>query len=221
MQASSNLKNNADVWKQLYAEGKNDLRYPNDVFVRCCYRYFGSGSVRNILDYGLGTGANLIHLAQLGYNLSGIEISEHALQKTRVRLEEKGLNAELQCLEPGLPLPWASDSFDAVIAWQVLYYNNWDSWRAVFRELDRVLRPGGVFICATAAPGDISQTMAEPLGRGLYRSRVPGQEGCILAIPDEIGIAECFPGRTIELGEFSYRLGEIVTRHWVVVFRKN
>ncbi len=133
MQASSNLKNNADVWKQLYAEGKNDLRYPNDVFVRCCYRYFGSGSVRNILDYGFGTGANLIHLAQLGYNLSGIEISEHALQKTRV----------------------------------------------------------------------------------------PGQEGCILAIPDEIGIAECFPGRTIELGEFSYRLGEIVTRHWVVVFRKN
>ncbi len=61
MQASSNLKNNADVWKQLYAEGKNDLRYPNDVFVRCCYRYFGSGSVRNILDYGFGTGVNLLH----------------------------------------------------------------------------------------------------------------------------------------------------------------
>ena len=143
------------------------------------------------------------------------------MQKTKLRLNEKGLIAELHCIEPGLPLPWASDYFDAVIAWQVLYYNDWDSWRAVFHELDRVLRPGGVFICATAAPGDISQIIAEPLGGGLYRSSVPGQEGCILAIPDEIGIAECFAVRTIELGEFSYRLGEIVTRHWIVIYRKD
>jgi SAM-dependent methyltransferase len=215
------LSKNEIVWRQLYAQGQNDLRYPNDVFVRCCYRYLDSNRSGNILDFGFGTGANLIHLAQLGYTLSGIEISEHALHKTRVRLENIGLRAELHCIEPGSPLPWESEFFDAVVAWQVLYYNDWDSWRRVFSELDRVLRPGGVFIGATAAPGDISQTMSEALGGGLYRSKVPGQEGCILAIPDEPEIANCFPGREIELGEFSYRLGEIVSRHWVVVYRKD
>jgi SAM-dependent methyltransferase len=215
------LKSNQDVWKRIYAEGKNDLRYPNDVFVRCCHRYLGNSGGPRILDFGFGTGANLIHLAEMGFNVSGVEISEHALQKTKMRLEEKGLSAELLCIEPGAQLPWPSSYFDAVIVWQVLYYNDWDSWRKVVNELDRVLRPGGVFICATAAPGDISQTMAEPLGNGLYRSKVPGQEGCILVIPDEQQLSQGFPGRKFDLGEFGYRIGETVARHWLVVYRKD
>jgi SAM-dependent methyltransferase len=215
------LQCNEDVWKRLYAEGKNDLRYPNDVLVRCCHRYLDHSSDRDVLDYGFGTGANLIHLAQLGFNLSGVEISKHALQKTRLRLDERAIDADLQCVAPGSTLPWSASHFDAVIAWQVLCYNNWDSWRFAVDELERVLRPGGVFICATTAPGDISQTMAENLGDGLYRSRVPGQEGCILVVPDETQLGRCFPGREFELGEFGYRIGKTVARHWLVVYRKD
>ena len=220
MSKALDLKNNEDVWKRLYAEGKNDLLYPNDVLVRCCYRYLDSASDRKILDYGFGTGANLIHLAQLDFNVSGVEISEHALQKTRTRLDEKSLNAELHCIEPGTQLPWPASHFDAVIAWQVLCYNNWNSWRFAVEDLERVLRPGGVFICATTAPGDISQTVAEDLGDGLYRSKVPGQEGCILVIPDEQQLSRCFPERKYELGEFGYRIGATVARHWLIAYRK-
>jgi hypothetical protein len=31
----NSLEVNSKVWQDLYAQGKNDLRYPNDVFVRC------------------------------------------------------------------------------------------------------------------------------------------------------------------------------------------
>jgi SAM-dependent methyltransferase len=215
------LQCNTTTWQQLYADGKNDLRYPNDVFVRCCYRYLDPASVEKVLDFGFGTGANLIHLARAGYAVSGAEISSHAMDKTARRLAEQGLQADLRCIEPGAALPWPADYFDAVVTWQVLYYNDWDSWHLTVAELERVLRPGGVFICATAAPGDISQTMAEALGDGLYRSRVPGQAGCLLAIPELPDLAACFPGRTLEIGEFSYRLGETVSRHWVIVYRKD
>lgn len=210
---------NANVWKRLYAEGKNDLRYPNDVFVRLAYRYLDS-SVHKVLDYGCGTGANLIHLAQRGFNLSGAEISEHALETTRGRLDQLGLNADLRCVSPGVALPWASESFDAVIAWQVLCYNDWRSWNIAAGELDRLLRQGGVFICATTAPGDISQTMAESLGDGLYRSNVPGQEGCLILIPSEEQLGRCFPGKQIEVGELGYRFSGIVARHWIVIYKK-
>jgi SAM-dependent methyltransferase len=220
LEAVSESAANANVWKRLYAEGKSDLRYPNDVFVRLAYRYIDS-SVQTVLDYGCGTGANLIHLAQRGFNLAGVEISEHALETTRGRLAQLGLNADLRCVSPGEVLPWASESFDAVIAWQVLCYNDWQSWSFAVGELDRLLRPGGVFICATTAPGDISQKMAESLGDGLYRSNVPGQEGCLILIPSEDQLERCFPGKKIEVGELGYSFGGTVARHWIVVSRKN
>ena len=62
----------------------------------------------------------------------------------------------------------------------------------VFSTIKRVTKPGGLIIVATAAPGDISQVETEPLGNGVYRSRVPGQEGCVLLIPDMQALSELF-----------------------------
>ena len=221
MSTTLDLKSNEDIWTSLYAQGKNDLRYPNDVLVRCGYRYLDPANTKTVLDYGFGTGANLIHFAQLGFKLSGVEISPHALDKTRERLAEKGLEANLRLFKPAAALPWPDAHFDAVIAWQVLCYNNWESWGWAVAELERVLRPGGMFICATTAPGDISQVMSDKLGDGLYRSGVPGQEGCILAIPEQAQLQACFPGRQFEAGEFGYRFADIVARHWLVIYRKD
>jgi SAM-dependent methyltransferase len=217
----ANTKRNADVWRELYAQGKNDLRYPNDVFIRCCHRYLSPDSAPRVLDYGFGTGANLLHMVAAGFTASGAEISEHALLKAAERLQERGLRADLRSTEPGAALPWPTAYFDAVIAWQVLCYNNWDSWAFAVAELERVLRPGGTLICATTAPGDISQVMADRIGDGLYRSRVPGQEGCIVLIPDEEQLSRCFPGRTFATGEFGYRMGEVIARHWLITYRKD
>ena len=216
----SSLQVNAEVWQRLYAQGKNDLRYPNDVFVRCTYRYLGTDVCR-ALDYGCGTGANLLHLARRGMEMSGLEISDHALGVARQRLQEAGLSADLQTGTPGARLPWPDGYFDAVVAWQVLCYNDWLSWRVAVKELDRVLRPGGVFIGATTAPGDISHAFSQPLGDHLYRSEVPGQEGCVLLIPDEEALSRCFPERKLEIGEMGYRFDEIVARHWIVVYQKD
>ena len=166
------IKHNSITWQKLYSEGKNDLRYPNDVFIRCCYKYLDKSTSR-VLDYGFGTGANLIHLANLGCDVSGAEISNHAVEKTKDRLSEWGLSADLRCIEAGGLLPWPSEYFDAIVTWQVLCYNDWDTWRHAVSELERVLKPGGLFICATAAPGDISQTMSQSIGNGLYKSQVP------------------------------------------------
>jgi SAM-dependent methyltransferase len=220
MAHKSELKHNINTWQQLYSEGKNDLRYPNDIFIRCYHKYFDK-SVKKVLDYGFGTGANLIHLADAGCDVSGVEISKHAIEKTKTRLNELGLLADLRCIEAGGQLPWPAEYFDAVVTWQVLCYNDWSTWEHAISELERVLRPGGLLVCATAAPGDISQTMSESIGNGLYKSKVPGQEGCLLAIPEKEDLNRCFPGRNLDIGEFSYTIGGVVARHWVVIYKKN
>jgi len=176
---------------------------------------------RRVLDYGFGTGSNLVHLAASGYEVAGVEISEHACSKARYKLNALGLDADINLVRPGARLPWPDGYFDVVVAWQVLCYNDLLSWASAVADLERVLRPGGLCLVATTAPGDISYSNADRLDDGTYRSRVPSQEGCVLVIPALEELAGLFPRQKLEIGEMGYRLGEVVARHWVVTYRKS
>ena len=210
---------NSRVWRGLYAAGGNDMRYPNDVLVRVAFRLLDPARERRMLDFGFGTGANLVHFAARGFEMHGIEISPHALARTRERLAAAGLAAQLQLLEPGAPLPYTAGYFDAVYSWHVLYYNDRPGFERAVGELERVVKPGGRVLIAIAAPGDVSQLEAEPLGDALYRSRVAGQEGCVVLIPDRAGVDALFAGRDIEVGDFGYRFGPSVARYWIITYR--
>lgn len=211
---------NAEVWRRLYSQGANDLRYPNDVLVRIAAKLLDRARDRKLLDFGFGTGANLVHFASQGFDVHGVEISEHALARTRQRLQDAGLHAHLQLVVGGQPLPYPADYFDVVYAWQVLYYNDRSGWIAAVSELERVTKPNGLIIVATAAPGDISQVEAEPLGADLYRSRVKDQDGCLLFIPDRAALAALFAGREIEIGEFGFCFQSFTARFWIITYRR-
>lgn len=90
-----------------------------------------------ILDVGCGTGAVMVELQKLG-PCYGIDFSVHALEFSAKRSSE-GLalaNAE--------EIPFASESFDAVVSLDTIEHVKNDS--AAIREIARVLKPGGVFI---------------------------------------------------------------------------
>lgn len=210
---------NAAVWRTLYDRGGGDLRYPSEVFVRLAARLMPAEKPLDVLDFGCGTGANLAHLAAMGHRVEGVDLAPSAVARARERLTAAGLQAGVRAVEPGARLPWEAQTFDAVVAWQVLYYNDHAGWSGAVHELERVLRPGGLLLVATAAPGDVSQLQAEAMGDGLYRSRVPGQEGCTLLIPDREALVRLFPGRALETGEFAFSFGPVRVRHWVVTYR--
>lgn len=217
----SDQSNNVEIWKSLYAQGKNDLKYPNDVLVRLGSRMFERKNDCRILDFGFGTGANLLHFARQGFVVSGVEISEHAVEITKTRIREGNLKYDkILCINPNVKLPFDDNYFDIVIIWQVLCYNDWESALKTLRDLDRVLKAGGLFVCATTAPGDISHSNSENLGNGEYRSRVPGQEGCRLLIPEESQLPELFPSRSIDVGYLGYSFGGIEAKHWIITYRK-
>jgi SAM-dependent methyltransferase len=210
---------NASIWDEVYANGGGDMHYPNDVLVRLAARLAGDRRDMRILDYGFGTGANLVHFAKQGHQVSGVEVSGHALSRTRERLRAVGLSADLHLIRPGDSLPFDNAAFDLVYAWQVIYYNDREGWSSTVRELERVTRPEGRILVATAAPGDVSELQGEPLGNFMYRSRVAGQQGCIVTVPDKHTLASMFPGQVLEVGEFSFRFGPITSQHWIVSYR--
>jgi SAM-dependent methyltransferase len=94
---------------------------------------------KTILDAGCGTGAILKQLGNPAKNV-GIDLASEAISFCH----ERGLSNVRQgdiCA-----LPFADDSFDAVICLSVLYHQWVKSVEGALSELHRVLRPGGLLL---------------------------------------------------------------------------
>ncbi len=106
---------------------------------------FGRGEKvagRRALDLGCGTGLNLDHLAKLAQPV-GTDFNEEALQFCR----ERGHTS--LCKADAAELPFTDGSFDIVTALDVI--EHLDSDVAALRELNRVLRPGGIAVISVPA----------------------------------------------------------------------
>ncbi|MCJ2178288.1 class I SAM-dependent methyltransferase [Novosphingobium album (ex Hu et al. 2023)] len=91
-----------------------------------------------ILDAGCGTGAAMAEmLVRAPCRVTGVDASETMLLAARRKLGSK-----VTCAQASLEdLPFDDASFDAVLALNVLYFN--DAGNGMLRSLHRVLRPGG------------------------------------------------------------------------------
>lgn len=80
----SSFETNKHIWSHIYKAGKNNLNYPSENLVRYLY-FLYNGKPENgikVLDYGFGSGNNLIHLLRLGMDVSGVEVSKDAKKIT-------------------------------------------------------------------------------------------------------------------------------------------
>jgi demethylmenaquinone methyltransferase/2-methoxy-6-polyprenyl-1,4-benzoquinol methylase len=101
---------------------------------------------KTILDIATGTGDFAIAAKRLNpEKVVGVDLSEGMLEKGREKLKRKGLDPLIQ-LQKGDSenLPFEDDSFDAaIVAFGVRNFENLEKGLA---EINRVLKPGGVFI---------------------------------------------------------------------------
>ncbi len=213
------IKNNSKVWEDLYSQGKSILTYPSEPLVRLTYGLINPQSHNKVLDYGFGAAANLIHLARRGFTMSGVEVSPSAVAIGKKRCAQDNVQADLFLFSSG-KLPFENEYFDVVIPWQVLCYNNWESFSSAMQEIERVLRPGGIFIGTMTGVGDVSHQLGKKIGDCEYISGVTGQEGAHLLIVDKHDLQRCFPNRSITVGEFYYQFGTAESRHLIVSYQK-
>jgi PPOX class F420-dependent enzyme/OxyR family protein len=102
-----------------------------------------SGSIRgSVLDAGCGTGEHTIHLAGLGYDVRGIDSSEHAIEQARANAAARKVTARFEVADA---LALADDPiYDSVIDSALFHiFDPADRGRYV-RSLHRACRPGAV-----------------------------------------------------------------------------
>ncbi len=113
---------------------------------------------RRILECGCGSGHFSFYMAQNGFQVSGVDLSESAISKTSEKFREAGLSADF-VVGDIRKLPFPSNSFDVVFSGGVLEF--FEDIKAPLEEMVRVLRPGGMLI-ANIVPRKFSiQTIAD------------------------------------------------------------
>ena len=101
----------------------------------------------DLLDIGCAQGFFLFSASKAGYAAKGVEISQDAVAYAR---NEFGLDVEAQPFEE---LRFGAAHFDVVTLWQVLEHVPYPL--TMLREVNRILRPGGLVVVSTPDIGGI------------------------------------------------------------------
>jgi SAM-dependent methyltransferase len=120
-------------------ERQSVIRYQLEPFIDDLAR-FDETRGKRVLEIGVGLGADHQRFAQAGADLSGIDLTERAVEHTSRRLALFGLRSNL-AVGDAERLDFPDNSFDVVYSWGVLHHSP-DTPRAI-REVHRVLKPGG------------------------------------------------------------------------------
>ena len=98
---------------------------------------------KRALDVGCGGGLLAEEFARMGYPVTGIDPSDKSLEVARAHATHNGLHIDYR-LRYGHELAFENETFEVVYCCDVFeHIQNWD---AVIGEIERVLKPNGVFL---------------------------------------------------------------------------
>jgi SAM-dependent methyltransferase len=98
---------------------------------------------KRVLEVGCGAGTDLVRFARGGALVTGIDLSQSAIDLARKNFAQSGLQADLREAD-GEQIPFEADTFDLVYAHGVVQYTAND--RKLVDECHRVLKPGGAAV---------------------------------------------------------------------------
>jgi ubiquinone/menaquinone biosynthesis C-methylase UbiE len=99
------------------------------------------GDRRPVWDFGCGPGQTTEYLKNLGIEISGLDLSEKILEQARIN------HPEIHFRKGNiLKLEFENDSIAAVVSFYAIVHFTEEQVRIAFREVFRVLQPGGIFL---------------------------------------------------------------------------
>jgi SAM-dependent methyltransferase len=128
-------KHDRDKWNQRYVQRYDHKRHGATIF----QDWLPKLPVGRALDVACGAGGNALLLAQAGYQVDAIDISDRGLSLARGKAEQLGLY--INWIEQDLDQPYRFDSnYDLIL---VMWYVN----LGLIARLCDSLAPGGYLIC--------------------------------------------------------------------------
>lgn len=142
--------NQASCGEDLYLKGEDErIRFENQMKERyrlepfiLDFAQFNLFKGKEVLEIGVGLGSDHQQFAEAGAQLSGIDLTERAIDYAKSRMSLFNLRSNL-LVGDAENLPFSENNFDLVYSWGVIHHSP-DTKKCV-DEIYRVLKPGGRF----------------------------------------------------------------------------
>lgn len=100
---------------------------------------------KKVLDLGCGSGWLSVFLARHGFVVTGIDISQHAVNLGRAWAQKEDLTIDFQAMDIA-NLVYDDGGFEAIVANSIFEHFPLEASRDIFKLLKSVLKPGGTLI---------------------------------------------------------------------------
>jgi ubiquinone/menaquinone biosynthesis C-methylase UbiE len=137
------------IWESVFKQQEWG-KYPGESLIQFIARNFYKKIRKDVflLEIGCGPGANIWYMSREGFNVTGIDGSETAINIAKERLQKEDLQADL-VVGDILKLPFSDNSFDGIVDNECLYANNDENTVLILSEINRVLKTNGLFYSRT------------------------------------------------------------------------
>jgi len=120
-----------------------------------------SEGLTKFLDLGCGLGRHSVYMAQKGFEVTAVDLSDLGLSHLNEWAAKENLNIKTTPCNM-LNLPFEDSSFDCIMAYNVIYHTDTPGFIKALHEIERVLRPGGeLFITLISKSTPAFQTSPE------------------------------------------------------------
>jgi len=180
--------------------------------------------VRDVLDLGCGIGRHAILFAESGFTVTAVDDSRKALDILQENAYEK--QVVITCLKGSYGKEiFSEDSFDLVIAYNVLYHGYRDDFNRSIKLVYKYLRPGGLFFFTCPTRQDAKYGNGEKVRVNTYRSLNSVHPGDIHYFANEDDIAcflRDFTGYRVEREEHFWENNNVMqfSSNWHILAKK-
>lgn len=129
-------------WNKIYREEKTLGAIQKEM--SRIINVFRKYNIQRVLDLACGSGRYTAYLAEKGFELYGIDISEEGIKKAESLLQDRSLHANFTVGSMYKKLPYEDGFFDAVVCIRALHHGRIENIQKAISEIERVLKPNGL-----------------------------------------------------------------------------
>ena len=134
-----------------------------------------------LIDLGCGTGNYVIHFSKLGYDATGVDLSEHAIDIAGRSAEKAGASCPFIVADLLGDLAEIPGTYDVAYDWELLHHIYPEDRERYASNVHRILRPGGRYLSVC-----FSEESPQFGGTGKYR-KTPLDTVLYFSSEEEIG----------------------------------
>jgi SAM-dependent methyltransferase len=176
----------------------------NPALIDYARRNLAAHAANRLLDVGCGAGRNALALAEIGWNVTGADVSWPMLRAAAQRPAPRPLRFVLAPMDA---LPIADRSIDFIVAhgvWNLA--SNGNEFRRAIKEAARVCRHGGALFVFTFSRHTLPPSAQPVDGEAIVYTQFSGHPQCFVTaeqLLDELGAAGFMPDDHLPLQELN------------------